>query len=165
MGYLLYMTPNLLIHKLRKGIKTWVKFPLSHTDVLSYTAVLTFLFCPGVRHCHQDHPSKNIWVLSVYWFYVSSLRLKLRLEFKPVLIDLTCMESGDEGLTVLAKFISGLPDKMSGKPSMLCRTFWSPVGHCLSSWPTIFFSLVWQFPCIELCRTKCPAMVEPSAGH
>ncbi len=32
-------------------------------------------------------------------------------------------------VTVLAKIISGLPDKMSGRPSMLCRTFWSLAGH------------------------------------
>ncbi len=32
-------------------------------------------------------------------------------------------------LTVLAKIISGLPDKLSCKPSMLCWKFWSPVGH------------------------------------
>ncbi len=30
---------------------------------------------------------------------------------------------------VLAKIISGLPDIMSGKPSMLLGTFWSHVGH------------------------------------
>ena len=32
-------------------------------------------------------------------------------------------------IAVLAKIISGLPDKMSSKPSMLCRTFPSSVGH------------------------------------
>ncbi len=31
--------------------------------------------------------------------------------------------------SVLAKVISGLQDKMSSKPLMLCWTFWSPVKH------------------------------------
>ncbi len=54
--------------------------------------------------------------------------------------------------TVLAKIISGLPDKMSSKSSMLCGTFWSPVRHFsqlmtsnsfLSCWT---FSMHWTLP-------------------
>ncbi len=30
---------------------------------------------------------------------------------------------------MIAKIISGLPDKMSGRPSVFCRTFGAPAGH------------------------------------
>ncbi len=69
-------------------------------------------------------------------------------------------------IPVLAKIISGLPDKMSCRPSMICRTFWLPAEH---------FSKLMNsnscLPCrghflsVESCETKCPAMLEPSAGH
>ena len=32
-------------------------------------------------------------------------------------------------LAVITKIISGVPDKMSGRHSVLCWTFWFPVGH------------------------------------
>ncbi len=31
--------------------------------------------------------------------------------------------------SVIAKIDFGVPDKMSGRPSVLCRTFWAPVRH------------------------------------
>ena len=31
--------------------------------------------------------------------------------------------------SVIVKIISGMPDNMSGSPSALCRTFWTPVRH------------------------------------
>ncbi len=47
-------------------------------------------------------------------------------------------------ISVLAKIISGLPDKMSGRSSMLCRTFWSAAGH---------FSALMTGKYYILCRT------------
>ena len=47
-------------------------------------------------------------------------------------------------LTVIAKIISGVPDKMSGKHSVLCRTFDSPPG--------ILGSFLFYILCF-LCRT------------
>ncbi len=35
----------------------------------------------------------------------------------------------DMNNSVIAKIISGVPDKMSGRPSALCRTFWATVRH------------------------------------
>ncbi len=43
---------------------------------------------------------------------------------------------------VLAKIISSLPDKMSGKPSMLCRTFLFPAGHFFQFMVSKY---IWQF--------------------
>ncbi len=60
--------------------------------------------------------------------------------------------------SVVAKTISGVPDKMSGRPSALCRTFWAPVGQ-FSQLITvvILVFLVRHSMCIEPCWTKCPA--------
>ena len=46
-------------------------------------------------------------------------------------LDILCNDPGTPSQTfsVVAKIISGVPDKMSGRPSALCRTFWAPVIH------------------------------------
>ncbi len=72
-------------------------------------------------------------------------------------------------MSVIAKIIFGVPDKMSGRPSALSRTFWVPVRH-FPTWLLVNISghsyFPWQhFMCIEPCWTKCPAMSELSAGH
>ncbi len=76
---------------------------------------------------------------------------------------------GEKDRPVLAKIISGLPDKMSGRLSILCRTFWSSAGHfyplMTSKYDDLCRTFAGHFPCIEPCRTKCPAMFEPPAGH
>ena len=77
--------------------------------------------------------------------------------------------------SVLAKIISGLSDILSGRPSMICRTFWSLAGHFSklmtsnSFLPCRTFSVYWTLPdkmsgnvgalcrtSAEVCRT-CPA--------
>ena len=62
--------------------------------------------------------------------------------------------------SVITKIISGLPDKMSGRPSVLCRTF-------STDWQisvVILVSLVTHFMSTQHCWTKCPARSELSAG-
>ncbi len=94
------------------------------------------------------------------------------LEMGVFVTSITCLEHLLMYLmvrSVLAKFISGLPDKMSGRHSMPCRTIWSPIGHfsqlMTSKYNVLCWTFAWHFPCIEPCRTKCPAMFEPPAGH
>ncbi len=64
---------------------------------------------------------------------------------------------------VLAKIISGLPDKISGRPSLLCLTFWSPVGH-FSQLMTSKYNVLCQTFSVKFLLLN-PAMSEPSARH
>ncbi len=43
---------------------------------------------------------------------------------------------------VIAKIISGVPDKMSGRHSMFCRTFWVPIRHFLTWWLANIWALM-----------------------
>ena len=76
----------------------------------------------------------------------------------------TC--TGAAGVSVIIKIVFGVPDKMSGKHSVLCRTFWFPAGHH-ATWKcqATFVSSSGHFLHIVNCWPKCLTVLELPAGH
>ena len=68
--------------------------------------------------------------------------------------------------SVIAKIISGVPDKMSSRHSVLCWTFWFPVGH-FAIWkcPANLVFFPGHFHHIDHYRTKCLSVLELSARY
>ncbi len=83
---------------------------------------------------------------------------------EPSLKDATILPGEFDADAVLSKIISGLRDKMSGRPSIdalpdiliPCRTLiFSPL--MTSKYYILCRTFARHFPCIEPCRTKCPS--------
>ena len=140
-----------------------------------------------------------MWSMRVTTISSASHRLLLKIGTKGDWLILTSQVRQYECVVVpltsevITKIISGVPDKMSGRPSALCRTFWAPVGHFLQlmtgkyQWSFLLslnrtFYVYWSLPgkmsgkvcafcrtSAKVCRTcpVCPAyfVITASSGH
>ncbi len=104
---------------------------------------------PSTFACKSKNADRQDW-------YIFSMKFPMKFHYMKF------------SMTVITKIILGVPDKMSGRPSALCRTFWAAVRHFPSWW---LANIIGHscFPCqtFHVYRTllKCPARSELSAGH
>ncbi len=91
-----------------------------------------------------NHSHGNIAIMGPGMYYMSTCEHL----WAPMSISnetsTTCSRLHTNHFAVLAKIISGLPDKLSGRASMRCQTFWFDAGH---------FSQLMTGKYYVLCRT------------